>query len=422
MQLVEAGEIELDAPVQRYVPWFRVADPDASEQITVRHLLNHSSGLPATAGGEAFRSTRNTTPEQAVRELEQARLAHPPGDTFQYSNSNYVVLGLVVQEVSGQSYGEYVTRHIFEPLDMDDSYVLPDKAERGGMASGHRYWFGLPVAHQMPFLEGMLPAGYIISSAEDMGHYLMMYLNDGTYGGRAILSQEGIAEMHRPAIEATLGPWSGHHTSAYGMGWYRGGPWGEEPAMLHRGAEPNFTSMMVLLPERETGVVVLMNAHNELPPASAQAALDDVPSGVVKMLLGQDLPEERSLRTFYLVFDLAALLILGGQAYVLLRLLRRRRRLEVHSMDAGEILRAGLALLPLVWELGLGVLLLSSPALIGLSWPAMMLWMPDLTLLLAITGGLFLILGAVRLYKNVSAVLGARRQRANTEVGVRARR
>ena len=412
MQLVEAGKVDLDVPVRRYIPWFRVADPEATAKITVRHLLNHASGIPTTGGGEAFRSTRNTTPEQAVRELRTVELAHPPGEIFEYSNPNYVVLGLIVQEVSGQPYGEYVKQHIFEPLDMRDSYVVPEQAERGGMASGHRYWFGVPLAHRMPYLEGMLPAGYIISSAEDMGHYLTMYLGGGTYEGRTILSQKGIAEMHQPAIEATLGPWSGHHPSNYGMGWYIGGPWGQEPSILHRGAEPNFTSMMVLLPERETGVVVLMNAHNELPPASAQAALDDIPSGVVSLLLGQRPTEDRSLARFYLVFDLAALLFVGAQLWFLVRLLRRRLRLELRPLDVRRVLRLGLALLPICWEFGLGLVLLGAPALIGLSWPAVMLWMPDLALVLGTTGGLFLTIGAVRLTRITLAIAAARKQPA----------
>src|SRR6266567_6127103 len=103
MQLVEAGKIDLDAPVQRYLPWFRVADLTASASITVRHLLSHTSGISRYVGRVQFASNGNATADQRVRELAAVDLTHPPGEVFQYSNSNYVVLGLLIQVVSGQS-------------------------------------------------------------------------------------------------------------------------------------------------------------------------------------------------------------------------------------------------------------------------------------------------------------------------------
>jgi CubicO group peptidase (beta-lactamase class C family) len=107
MQLVEAGKIDLDAPVQRYIPWFRVADEDASAQITVRHLLYHTSGLPEKAGTEHGLSgdDRPDALEQQVRELRTITLADPVGAAYHYSNPNYRVLGLLIQEITGQSYG-----------------------------------------------------------------------------------------------------------------------------------------------------------------------------------------------------------------------------------------------------------------------------------------------------------------------------
>ena len=108
MQLIDAGKMALDAPVQRYLPWFRVADSNASAQIRVYHLLHQTSGLPTPAGGEAMAGTGEATLEQRVRELSTVALTQPVGSTFQYSNANYLVLGLLVQVVSGQSYGAYI--------------------------------------------------------------------------------------------------------------------------------------------------------------------------------------------------------------------------------------------------------------------------------------------------------------------------
>jgi CubicO group peptidase (beta-lactamase class C family) len=106
MQLVEAGKVELDTPVQRYLPWFRVADEKASAEITVRHLLNQTSGL-STKTGRSFQGSGDTSDaalENAVRKLRNVELTAPVGETYQYSTINYSILGLIVQTVSGRSY------------------------------------------------------------------------------------------------------------------------------------------------------------------------------------------------------------------------------------------------------------------------------------------------------------------------------
>ena len=98
MQLVEAGQIDLDAPVQRYLPWFRVADADASARITVRDLLNQTSGLSALTGNGYFttRDSDDAAQERFVRGLSTASLSFAPGTAYEYSNANYATLGVIV--------------------------------------------------------------------------------------------------------------------------------------------------------------------------------------------------------------------------------------------------------------------------------------------------------------------------------------
>ncbi len=97
---------------------------------------------------------------------------------------NYVTLGLVVQMVSGEPYGTYIQRHIFEPLSMHDSFVSQTAARQAGLATPHRWLFGVPVPGELPYEQSLLPAGFLISSADDMTHYLNAQLD----GGSAILS------------------------------------------------------------------------------------------------------------------------------------------------------------------------------------------------------------------------------------------
>jgi CubicO group peptidase (beta-lactamase class C family) len=137
MQLVEDGKVDLDAPVQRYIPWFRVADPAASKHITVRNLLNQTSGIP-TAAGLTYMYKDDGSKDALENEVHGARdveVTHSPGKVHQYSNLNYTTLGLIVQMVSGQPYEQYVKEHILAPLDMNNTYMFVPEAERHGLAT-----------------------------------------------------------------------------------------------------------------------------------------------------------------------------------------------------------------------------------------------------------------------------------------------
>ena len=118
MQLVDAGRLDLDAAARRYVPEFRLADQSAADRITVRQVLQQTSGLPATAGGAVVRSAADGSTLDAVRELRDTTLATPPGAAFEYANANYILAGLIVERASGEPYGQYIQRHIFTPLGM----------------------------------------------------------------------------------------------------------------------------------------------------------------------------------------------------------------------------------------------------------------------------------------------------------------
>ena len=138
MQLVEAGQVELDAPARQYLPWFQVADVGAAERITVRHLLNQTSGFPTLErAGELRRSDSSAGALEAyVRALAGVHLAAPPGEGFHYSNTNFNVLGLIVQTVSGQPYEQYLAARIFAPLEMRNSFTSPETALAAGRATG----------------------------------------------------------------------------------------------------------------------------------------------------------------------------------------------------------------------------------------------------------------------------------------------
>jgi CubicO group peptidase (beta-lactamase class C family) len=380
MQLVEAGKVELDALVRRYLPWFRVADPQASAQMTVRHLLNQTSGFSQLAGMVLLTDfdDRPDATERQARALATYKLARPVGSAFEYSNINYNLLGLIIESASGESYEAYIQHHIFDPLEMSHSHTSKAAAKQDGVAVGHRSWFVTPIAvPNLPVPRGSHPAGFLISSAEDMAHYLITYLNGGRYGDVQILSGAGIAELHRPAARAMA---MGFEMGVYGMGWFI-----EETdqgtRISHNGTCPDFFAYMALLPGQNRGMVLLVNANQMM----LNFALTKVGEGAATLLAGgrpqptlfDSIPW--ALRGLLLI----PLLQIVGVAATL-RLLRRWRKDPALHPSRGRMWGRHI-LLPLIPNLSLvaiPVFLLVSGIL-----RFMLLFMPDFSWIALICGG-----------------------------------
>lgn len=235
-QLAEQSKLELNAPVQTYIPWFQVADEAASRRITINHLLHHTSGLSDTGYGIVL--PRDSTPEQAVRSLAQAQLTAAVGTKHQYFNMGYSVLAYVVEIVSGETYADYVRNHIFTPLGMQassaDPFLAPD------LAQGYTRLFGFPVA-----MKEQIPAygageGFIVSTAEDMARYAIAFLGDGA----GLVSPKMLKRILTPGI------------GTYGMGWYivDGGA-----KILHGGANQTFRTDVNLYPGNGRAFILLSN-------------------------------------------------------------------------------------------------------------------------------------------------------------------
>ena len=390
MQLVEAGKLELDAPVQRYIPWFRLNDLQASAQITLRQLLNHTSGISHYVGRELLAGRGGGTIEQRVRELRTVALTKPVGTTFQYSNANYLILGLLIQIVSGQSYESYIQQHIFTPLEMHHSFASQSDALRDGMATGYRWWFGIPFPAHLPYLLDVLPAGFLLCSAEDMAHYLIAHLNGGQYGETSILSPSGIAELQRP--EAVIGSTD----ACYGMGWITESINGIV-MLTHPGDTANFHADMIMLPESQWGIIVLMNANNALVgqvEAAGKLGTWRIAAGVAGLLVGRQPHASRlGTRTFYLVLDIAITLLFALQVWSFVRLLQRWRQ----PLPRQPLALARRVVLPLAYEVVVPLRVITGlPKWTDASWSILRLYAPDLAFWSLIMLPFSLVSGALR--------------------------
>lgn len=399
MQLVEAGKIELDAPVQRYLLWFRVADPQASAQITVRHLLNQTSGLPTSAGELALADFDNRpgATERQARALSTLVLAHPAGAVCEYSNSNYSLLGLIIEATSGELYADYIQKYILTPLDMRHTYTSEAKAKQHGLAMGHQYWFALPfAAPNMPIPRGSLPAGLLISTSEDMAHYMIALLNGGCYGDAQILSSDGIDELHHGVVEYRK---MGISAGKYGMGWFVD-EIGRTKLVWHSGTLPHFGAFMALLPEQKKGVILLFNAcHHWMNPV-----LTEVGMGVTALLAGDQPPQLPFVGMIPWILR-GQLLIPAFQIASIIATLRllHRWRLDPEGRPNGGRKWGLHVLLPLIPNLLAAFSLLS---MLGKRRGYLKLYMPDYSWIAMICGSLALIWSFLR----TGLVLGALRK------------
>ena len=259
--LADEGKMRWDGQVRDYIPFFRLYDPLADEEVTIRDLLTHRTGeqSPDLLFEAPF------SREQMVRRLAYVKPNAGFRTRFQYNNMMYVAAGYAVGLVSGGTWGEFVRRRIFDPLGMTDSVTSVVQAEKA--ADSATPYVEKPDGKVVPIpwmnidVEG--PAGSINSSARDMAKWIIFQLNDGVFNGKRLISQKNLQEMHTPQIVVPNGEiksvfFPDSKLLSYGMGWFIEDYRGHE-LVLHPGDIDGFSALVVLIPELHAGYSVLIN-------------------------------------------------------------------------------------------------------------------------------------------------------------------
>ena len=284
MQLVEDGKIGLDDPVTKYLPDFATVLPaGAPAAITVRELLNHSSGMknlgPADLLGWIHHLGEPPVGETTlVRERlgPYRTLASAPGARGAYSNAGYIVLGAVVEAASGQAYEDFVRERILKPLAMSSTdFVYRDDLLPRAVAGSHpffhvftplllvihRDWFSRWVAKTekqrmwlVPiYTDYTAPTG-LIGTGADLARFGEAFLAGGTLDGQRILRPETVAAM----LNDSYGDNSGPDKDRMGLGWHW---WPDAPIPFkgHGGDGPGFSAQLSIFPEQKMAVAILAN-------------------------------------------------------------------------------------------------------------------------------------------------------------------
>lgn len=276
MQQVEAGRLRLDEPAQTYLPWFTL-DDSRSSAITVRHLLHQASGMASK--DTAFEASDAQGPEaleDGVRALADSPLAGEPGAAFRYASANFNILGLLVQTVSGQPFGDYLEQHVFAPLEMAHSHPTRADARADNAAAGYSRWFGTWWRQtDVPAPTTGMPSSTMYSSAEDLSHQLMALLDGGRYGDARILQPGSLEAMFEPRVQVD-------GSKGYAMGWYTRPlvesadpapvPEGTLPLLLeHQGEWGNSHTYLAMVPSARLGVALVINGNDTAAPSRLKA-------------------------------------------------------------------------------------------------------------------------------------------------------
>jgi D-alanyl-D-alanine carboxypeptidase len=265
LQLHEVGLADLHAPVTRYLPWFCV--PSKYEPITLHHLLSHTAGLIM---GTEF----STEARYEVWALRETEVAAPPGTFFHYSNVGYKALGLVLEELLGQGYGQIIQKRILDPLGMAATDATITHETRKRLAVGFEPLYDdRPAQPSHPlvpatWLETGTADGSIAATATDMATYLRMLMNHGQGPHRRILGEEGFRLMTRRVIGL---PGDEGHGTFYGYGLDISEDDGHT-CIGHDGGMVGYYAAILADLDDGLGVVVLTNAPGQ-PGEIARLAL-----------------------------------------------------------------------------------------------------------------------------------------------------
>jgi CubicO group peptidase (beta-lactamase class C family) len=272
--LVTDGKMRWDDRIAMYLPGFRLHDPVASAELTLRDALSHRSGL---SRGDLSWMAAGISREEALRRVQYLKPAWPFRSRWGYQNTMFLAAGQAAAKAAGSTWDSLISQRIFAPLGMTASIpVLRDPARVANLATPHFVSADTVRSKAHMNIDDMAPAGSIVSNARDMAQYLRLHLGDGQFESKRLVGRIPLRDTHTPQMLISGGGGNDSLTrfNAYGLGWFvedyrRALVW------QHGGNTDGMTTAMGLLPEYKFGVVVLSNMHGSPLPGILMRYLFD---------------------------------------------------------------------------------------------------------------------------------------------------
>jgi len=244
LQLEENKLLSVNDKINKYIP-----DYPNGDQITLEHLLTHTSGIPEYIGPEHISIIKNHhTPQELIALFQNRPLHFEPGSRFEYSNSNYILLGYVIEQVTGQSYKDYLEQNVLNPLKMNNSGYDNNSIDSKFHALGYT---GSPDDYRLPIYQVdmsiLYAAGAMYSTVEDL------FLWDQALYSEGLAGKDTIKKLFSPYIDISADPFP----TQYGYGWI---VYGDKAGLVgHGGSTFGYTSILYRNLEEKSAVILLSN-------------------------------------------------------------------------------------------------------------------------------------------------------------------
>lgn len=364
LRLEKEGLIELKDPVDKYIPWLKFKYNGQVVTVTLEQLINHTTGIPFKSIDAIKPSESEKALEETVKLLVNQELQRLPGERFTYATINYDVLGYVIEKVTGKSYEKYMSE-VLSDLGMNTTYLSRNEAKLGHLSEGYKVGFLKPRIYDAPIYRGNIPAGYIISNANDMGTWLKIQL--GSY----IKSNE-YKELIDKSHSIITGVNIDNDEFNYNYGWFISD---SKNDVFHGGNNPNFSSFIQLKPKEKLGVAVLSNMNSSFTETIAR--------GVVNILDGR----QEEIKTIDMYFQADKILVsviyggimLGLVVLVLIIIALKQyhdgiRKYNMHSTKGW----AKILIISAIFLIS-EILLYKSPQIVfgGITWSTLNVWAPQ---------------------------------------------
>ncbi|WP_299675517.1 serine hydrolase [uncultured Tenacibaculum sp.] len=286
--LEEKGVLNINDPVHKFLKWFTYKNKKISDQVTIKDLLQHTSGISTEIGNTFLESNSDFDYTQYYTEtLKKIDLIDSSELRYKYSNANYRLLGLIIENATGKSYKECLETYITKPLNLDDtSASITPK-----LIDSYQYFLYYPsIKFNKSFHRQEIPSGLISSSANDMSNYLRNLMNSYNNNTNSTLNSNSIKQL-----------FTANEKSNYGFGWRI-----VNDIFYHYGTNKSFESSMYILPSINKAIVVLINS-NQAPDA-------EIIDGIASILLNQKFKNKSSFKYYrnlpFIVFVLALVFLI----------------------------------------------------------------------------------------------------------------
>ncbi|WP_258549712.1 serine hydrolase [Rossellomorea aquimaris] len=356
LKLYKEGKIDLNDDIKKYLPWLNVTFNGKTEKITIHDLLHHRSGIPYSSISEIPKNNKNFGLKATAWQLKDLKLNQIPGKKYEYVTFNYDLLGLIIEEVSGEKFSDFMYKEILQPLGLENTtvgyeYFGHDKA------IGYKNGFFTTFRYDAPKYYGNVPAGYFNSNIIDISRWINIQLGNIKIKGfedLIILSQENSS-----SINSKLN---------YAAGWFQLDD-KKNTELFHGGNNPNYSSFILIDKKNNIGIGVLNNLNTSYSTSIAYGLKDIISPGVT-----ESIPKDFNQRIDkILTFSILVLLIFNVFLFLKINKLIKE--------DRGQNIRIKIVNLKTIFIAALITifffLLYKLPTLLlGMSWDFLIVWLP----------------------------------------------